>query len=487
MLSSTLLKQHNLPILSLILAIFAFFFWQLFDVLPISLVSKLRLSLPFIIVCYIYLLYTTQRRYGFFNVFFMLLALSLFFYYGQHFVVLFDINHLYKINEDSIISKILSDDVYVKATYIVIISLLVMHAGFFCVKNTQKEWIIKPLNQKKLKSLRIAGWFGLLISVYPMIRYQVSLFALQMTLGYGGRRQLEGDADYLSTLGVSSLIIYLADLFVPSLYALLIGYKGRKHKAIVYTLIFAYLGINLVLGSRFMILKVIVVLLFIQFVWISPPDKKMMKKLVVAGVVLVVIFSLLTKLRGMTSDSVSMSDAAEGVGISSVLWETGITFTCVSTVLAYCPSKIDFTWGASVVGAFLQCLPEPMRFGYFDNHTLLLSSIFSPLYYNSTLIGFGSSFIAEGYWNFGYFLFLYMFLLGIVLAKMTKMLNTAQYTSSPYLFLVLSSVCGDLAFGVRNDLSAIPRMILTHTFVILIIAISLYILMNSSNRKVKSA
>lgn len=469
----------QLPVISFILAVLSCFLWLLFDVIDVPLVSKIRWSIPFIVSLFIYMLYTTKKYYGYFNVLFMLLFLSFFFYYGQHFVVLFDLGYLYKISEDSIISGWLPDSVYVEATYIIIICLLLLHAGFFSVKDFNVKKANNKLNVDKLKALRTAGWVGLLISSYPMIRYQVSLFTLQMTLGYGGRRELEGDTDYLSSMGLSGLMIYVAGLFLPSLYALLIGYKGKRNIYWVYILIAIYLVMNLILGSRFVILKTLVVLLFIQFVWITPPSKKTMKKLIIAGLVLVVLFGAVTKLRDMTADSISLSDAteaADGLGISSVLWETGITFTCVSAVLAYCPSKVNYSYGASVLGALLQCIPEPLRFGFFDNHKILLSSIFSPLYYNTTLFGFGSSFIAEGYWNFGYFVFIYMYILGYFLGKMQVKLNNASITSSPFLFLLLSSICGDLVFGVRNDLSSIPRILLTNTFVIFVLTYLFYIL-----------
>jgi hypothetical protein len=429
------------------------------------------------------MLYTTKKRYGFINVFFLLLVLSIPFYYGQHFVVLFDLEHLYKISEDSVISKYLPDSVYIQATYWIIASLLLLHAGFFSVNKNIPSKQIKELNHNKMRSLRIAGWIGVVISAYPMIRYQISLFTLQMALGYGGRRQLEGDSDYLNQLGMSTIMIYLSGLFLPSLYALLIGYKGQKHKRLIYLLVLLYIVVNLVLGSRFIILKAIVVLVMIQFIWITPPDMKSLRKLALLGAILIILFGIVTKLRGMTADTMSMTDASEGMGISSVLWETGITFTCVSAVFNFCPAKIEYTYGASVLGAFLQCLPEPLRLGFFDNHTLLLSSVFSPLYYNTTLYGFGSSFIAEGYWNFGYLFFLYMFILGIGVAIINKKMVAAKYTSSPYLFLILSSICGDLAFGVRNDLSAIPRMVITNTLVIVFIAFCILLATKSENKR----
>ena len=53
-----------------------------------------------------------------------------------------------------------------------------------------------------------------------------------------------------------------------------------------------------------------------------------------------------------------------------------------------------------------------------------------------------------------------MFLLGMLVCKVDSNLDVSRAKKSPYLFLVMTILAGELVFGVRNDLSSIPRILL---------------------------
>ena len=163
---------------------------------------------------------------------------------------------------------------------------------------------------------------------------------------------------------------------------------------------------------------------------------------------------------------------SDGFGLSPTLWESGITFTSVSNMLDKCPSEVEFFYGKSWIGGILQCLPSPLRFGFFDKYTIITSSTFSHLYYNTTNYGYGSSFIAEGYYNFGYFIYPIIFLFGVILSKINEKLKQVRLKESPYSFLVLVYICGEIAYGIRNDLNSVIRICISSVVIIAISAVA---------------
>lgn len=460
---------------SIILAVITLILNAIIIIIPAALMFKLYISLLVVVLLYYYMIKTTIQYRGVKNCFFMLLVLSIFFYYGQHLVAIFNSTYLKDNDGAGLLSGKIPDNMIIHATFIAIICMLILHAGFFSVKPISLHQCNANDINKCNKGLIKAGWIILLLSIYPTFKYLFALLELQTIYGYLGRRMMETEDNYLATLGIARWQILLANLFLPSIYALLIGYRGSGKSKWVYLLLAIYLLIYLFTGSRFMVLKALVIIALIQLLWIKPFKIYNVKIIIIAATVLAIVFSVGSLIRGYTKDSFNIEEVNEGLSLSGILWESGITFTTISNVLYCCPSKVDFFYGKSLLGSVLQCLPNIFRFGFFDHNVLSVSETFSPLYYGSgTDHGYGSSFIAEAYYNFGYLMFVYIFILGICLGKINQSLVKAYNNNSAYLFFCLVSLCGELVYGVRNDLSSIPRIMLTTTFVVLVLSLLLH-------------
>lgn len=436
-----------------------------------DLVDKIAISLIYVIVGYVFIITSCVRQKRIINAYFMIVILSMFFYYGQHILAIIDQRYLFTQHSYHILDGRISDASIIHATFLAIECLLMMYAGFECVaRNTEVEDEGSyQLDESKMYSLRVASWILLAVSIVPTVQYLTAQFSLTQIYGYLGRRNLESETNYYQILGVGTTTIYISGLFLPSLYGLLISYRDHKHKGFIYALAIGYCVLYYLTGSRFMILKLLITIFLIQAIWIKPFSKKDVKTYLIIAFLIAVVFSLGNILRsfGNASDA-SLKNAVDELNLGGMLWEPGITFTTISNIIENCPSKVDFFYGKSVLGAILQCLPSFMRFGFFEENTLQVSTMFSRLYYNTTMFGYGSSFIAEAYWNFGIFIFLFMLLFGMLLKKIDFALHSAKRKNSPYIFLILSMICGSLVFGVRNDLSSIPReMLLTAVIVVL--------------------
>ena len=469
---------------AILLVVIGEFLRLLIQALPFELVDKIAISWIYIIVGYVFIITNCVRQKRIINAYFMIVILSVFFYYGQHILAIIDQRYLFTQQNYHILDGRISDASIIHATFLAMECLLMMYAGFECIsKDVQIEDEGNQLDESKMYSLRVASWILLAVSIVPTIQYLTAQFSLTQIYGYLGRRNLETETNYYQILGVSTTTIYISGLFLPSLYGLLISYRDHKHKGFIYALAAGYCVLYYLTGSRFMILKLLITVFLIQAIWIKPFSKKDVKTYLIIAFLMAVVFSLGNILRsfGNAADA-SLRNAVDELNLGGMLWEPGIAFTTISNIIENCPSKVDFFYGKSVLGAILQCLPSFMRFGFFEENTLQVSAVFSRLYYNTTLFGYGSSFIAEAYWNFGIFIFLFMLLFGMILKKIDCALYSAKRKNSPYTFLILSTMCGSLVFGVRNDLSSIPREMLLTAVIVVLFSIIIRSLLNAKRK-----
>lgn len=443
------------------------------NAIPINLTSKIGITLLFVAVAYVFMFTNCLRIKGATNILFIMLCLSVMFYYGQHIVAVFDSKYLLNKQTYSILDGKIADNNIINASFLIISCMLLVTGAFLSKSDVEKMKLQTETNnsnlEKKLYALKIASVIFLLISIYPTVKYLSAQYALSQTYGYLGRRNLEIESDYFQILGVSYFEVSLSQFFLPALYGLMMSVKSKFGKISAYLLMAIYIIMYYMTGSRYNLLKMLVTIFLIRVIWIKPLDKKEFKKYILIGVIIVLMFSIGTILRNAGTGTVNLGQVLDEMSPSGTLWESGITFTTVSNVLDKCPSQVPFFYGKSWIGSILQCLPVPLRFGFFDQYTLQTSSTFSPLYYNTKMFGYGSSFIAEGYYNFGLFVFPVMILFGIFLRWINDRLKLAKVKSSPYLFLVLVYVCGELAYGIRNDLNSVLRLTLS-TVVIIVVA-----------------
>lgn len=438
--------------------------------IPLGLTDKIAISCIYVLMAYIYMFKYCIQHKLIENVFFMLLILSVFFYYGQHILALIDPNYLFTQQNYHILDGRISDASIIHATFLAIECLLVVFSGFICLKKDEEVHDNQinsnsVIDETKLQALRIGGWIVIIISFYPTIKYLLAQLSLTQIYGYLGRRNLESQSNYNAILGISTMYIYVSNLFLPGLYALFIGYKNRK-KFVIYLLITVYCILYYMTGSRFMILKALISLFLIQSIWIKHLKREDIKKYIIIAIVVAAIFSMGNIIRSAGNENMNFTKVAGELSIGGMLWEPGITFTTISNAIECCPAKVDYFYGKSLLGAILQCLPSALRFGFFDKYTLQVSAVLSPLYYHTSTFGYGSSFIAEGFYNFGYLIYVYMFVYGLLLGKIRRDLQHVNQNNSPYLFLILVALCGSLTFGVRNDLSSVPREMLTTVIIV---------------------
>lgn len=424
----------------------------------------------FVIIAYVYLFKKIINRKSYIDLFTFLILLSVPFYYGQHIIAILNPNYLIQNYDFSILDKRIPDDYIIYGTFLAIDSLLIMYSGYLSVHSNR---IIRnnQVNSNYNCYLKYIGWLFLLITIIPTIDLLIAQYKLTLINGYLGRRIMENESDYFEILGVSYTKILLAQLFIPSVFSLVIYYNGKKHTKLLFGLLIGYSILYAMTGSRFTILKIIISMVFIMFIWIKQPTIKDVKRLFLFGIGTAAFFTIGSIVRNIGIDSIEGNDISSNFKIFDTLWESGITFTTISNILYRCPENVDFFYGNSYIGALLQCIPGASNFDFFSENTLHLSAVFSPFYFGkNALFGYGSSFIAELYYNFGYLMFFIVYWFGKCFAMIKNAMIKARNSNKPLTFLLCVCLCGELAYAIRNDLCNIPRNLLFSAGVICIVA-----------------
>ncbi|HFI0579525.1 TPA: O-antigen polysaccharide polymerase Wzy, partial [Streptococcus suis] len=420
---------------------------------------------------------------------FIFILLSFPFAYGQHVVALFDSNYFFRFQTFHILDGRLQDSSIINATYFIIVFLILLTVGYILSNTYFKEQVdVKESSSMAGRSLVIfISLIFLLISAYPAFKEVIAQYNLSREFSYLARRQLESQENYFELLGVGAREIYLGKWFLPSIYMLLLSFREIKKRVIPYSILLAYSAIYMLTGSRFTLLKIILVVFLIEYVWHKSITLRQLKYFPIVLLPLVVLFSVFTSLRGGSAVTIedfftNASLYINGSPLSATLWETGITFTSVSNVIDKVPSVVPFFVGKSYLGAMLVCLPAFLRFGFTDNNVFTISSTFSPLYYGTKGFGYGSSIYAEQFYNFGYFALIVAIFLGIIIGKLEKKMILYQKQRNLSQFLLIIFILGELIYSVRNDLYAIPRTVLISVGIPLMVIWLVNSLLSLSNK-----
>lgn len=488
--NNSILSLPRNTILLLGLACFGIFQNALMLLFPLNLKSQILLSIIFVFFSYYCIFRVLWKTYQTINFIFIFILLSIPFAYGQHLVALFDSNYFFRFQTSHILDGRLQDSSIINATYFIIVFLILLTVGYILSNTYYKEQVI--VNKSGLMAgnsiVIFISLIFLLISIYPAFKEVIAQYNLSRQFSYLVRRQLESQENYYELLGVGAREIYLGKWFLPSIYMLLLTFHEIKKRILPYSILLVYSAIYMLTGSRFTLLKIILVVFLIEYIWHKSITFRQIKYFAIVLLLpLVVLFSIFTNLRGDSGVTIedfftNASLYINGSPLSATLWETGITFTSVSNVIDKVPTVVPFFIGKSYLGAILICLPAFLRFGFTDNNVFTISSTFSPLYYGTKGFGYGSSIYAEQYYNFGYFAFFVAFLLGIIVGKLEKKMFLYQKQRSSSQFLLIIFILGELIYSVRNDLYAIPRTVLISVGIPLMVIWSVKSLLSLKNK-----
>lgn len=328
------------------------------------------------------------------NVYFIFIILTYVFHFGQVFLYIFGINNPLppKFNINYYETSVLVNSLYYSLIVIVIFQIV----GFLLLKKIINHTI--NISKKQIADNKIDSSFFIimiLITILPYLYVDISQMLLASELGYVDAYKF-GNSYFLSLF---------VNFFLISLFGFLTSTNNRKlGKMIIF--IFAIWNVikMFTVGNRSQPMAILLALVFI-YISISKPKKIKIKPIhIVLGLLILLLLPYIAYIRNSTSNTNEYSNfifyLLNDNPISYLLAEFGGTILTLFTVIDIVPEIVSFSNGLTYLGSLTILLPFSTTIfgGYFSAHISVgetMNSFFGG--------GLGGSWIAELYFNFGYF------------------------------------------------------------------------------------
>lgn len=421
------------------------------DIEEFSFVAQNQILLSLAIVTYCFILGTTYALIRRIDAYMLFVFISFLFFFGQQTLVATGLA------PDSMwLSKgLLSNEVIVSASVFTLASLLAMHAGYltYCFSGIQRG-SVPGLGLTEIRSnadsaerLRKICLVVFAITVLPTVAHLANSAFLTYVSGYGERL-----TDSQATSGIMNVL----SVFMPyTLLGLII--TRRKGEKWPYIALIGYIVLYTLQGSRTNTFILLVSLVYVQLTCF--PWKSRKNQLIIylgISVVVAILFSIISGVRGnLGNEDFSFGSLFESISLYSennffvsILKEAGTTFTVLGAVMANTPNPIEHVGGSSYLSGLLYTLPNSLN-GNIYQSVPSTDEVFAS--FLTQYGGVGSSFIAEGYYNFGnasIFLFL---IFGMLFAFLARQLELSIATGNYWRLFCCVTALAIILFYVRSD------------------------------------
>lgn len=330
------------------------------------------------------------------------------------------------------------EDEIINAQLFTIKSLLFLNIGALLAysKNVKNY----KLKYKQILSMKFIGWILFLISA-PIAFYFSSIVAIN-SLRYG-----YVTAAYEMNLGQNALFNNLQSFFIPATIMLLISYNTNKNKRnLFFGLLVVYGFINLMIGTRTLFVSIMLVLFWY---YVTIIKKINFRKFILITIVGYLTFSFMVTVgnyRGSTEKNFDEFLVLFGENIRDnlvieIIEEFGGSMYPLLQVQRIIPQDEAFRLGESYLYATTAMVPNIGRI-LGERHIAMEKSLLDEWLMNYLNLSYGPGFslVAEAYYNFGYFGYVVMLLLGIIIYKIIGYSNKIELSNQYKLFIVTTSI-----------------------------------------------
>jgi len=442
---------------------------------PNNIISAIQVYTIFAIIVYCWIIFSAPSKVeNKINLYRIFILLTVPFYFGGQILVLLGYEGRLEAERYSLLDGRLSLDSTVMAMQFIISALLCIHIGYLLTNPAYEERIATSKiarNEEIIRGINIVATILIVATIGPSVARLVYDIVSARAFGHLAAYNMRSEEDYM---GIWFIFTYIQGWFLPACYMKLIAGKYKKG---IYILLLAYCVLYLMSGSRFQILLILFSVFMIEAYWNEREiNKKAIIVTLVAGWFLLVLLRSVSYTRDLTGSGLSVDSVMDVIGGGVVyegLFETSTTFTSIVSIIQRCPSYLPFNYGLSVLGSLIYVLPSFLRPSIINNIVLHISAVLSPLYYGYKGAGYGSAFLAEAYFNYGYFSYLILVFFGILLGVLIRKIIHAAYEKDAYIFLVSMYIMSELAWGIRADLYLVPRHVVYYMIIPLLIARSI--------------
>lgn len=356
------------------------------------------------------------------------------FHFGQLVILTFGFHYKFTIVN---YSKWLEQEPFKRTILFSFFVFMTMTLGILIsTKNRLKNKLTKKINRNKEKiiDIKLLGYL-ILISTFP-IKLILDLYQIYFSMRYGYVGMLE--------MGISGVILQIAQFYIIGVVLLLLAYQGNRWKAtMIFFLSALYCIFSMLSGGKSRPTIHIVLLCYVYFTTVVKLKWTQILKYGIVGYLMVLFLNTVTIVRaeGITSiqNFLLLMLSSDQNPIFKVLEEFGSTIYTVYQAIVIVPEKLSYAYGVTYLASLSQVL---LNIGGILNHATNIAQFAIHLNEGYPL---GGSYIAELYYNFGYIPSLF---LGVVIGgfvnnisvRMEFYLKNGAYVQFSYFIMLFTSI-----------------------------------------------
>ena len=367
------------------------------------------------------------------------------FQFGQSALYCFGIEHT---NSSLYTHYGFKSEVLIESQIFTILCLIFLIFGVILSKFFSKYRIrlkvLKDINNEEiiLNSMRLSAIILFIVSIVPYISYVYDIYLYAIKIGYGEM--------YSRSLGLGALDFFRG-FFFPSLILLVLVYKNKVLRRLIYLLAFIHILIIFIAGNRAEPMALLFMFIFVHHYSVKKFTKKQV--FIIGGILscVILILPIISVIRNLPNKNISMIfESLTSVEFSLDLFndtilEMGFSMFPLINVISIVPSSMDYQYGTTYLGAILDMvLIGPIfssdNFGFLVWLSQWLQEQLSMNY------GPGFSMVAEAYLNFGK-LGCFVFLVGGYF--LDRVFNLSPNITSKYKLRVFI-VSGVIFYSIAN-------------------------------------
>lgn len=419
------------------------------------------------------------------NLYRIFILLTIPFYFGGQILILLGYSERLGMERYSLIDGRISTAISVDAMQYILLALLFFHIGYLLNEPNLNETMKRSINynEKVIRGINLVASVLLVVTIGPSIARLLYDIVSARTYGHLAAYTMRSEESYM---GIWFVFTYIQGWFLPACYMKLIVGKNR---VLINLLLVIYCILYLFSGSRFQILLILFSVFMIETYWYG---RKINSRTIIKNALFVWLLTIILRsvsyTRDLTGSGLSLENVLNVIGggvLYETLFETSTTFTSVANILKYCPEVLPFNYGKSILGSLIYILPSFLRPSIINEIVLHISSVLSPLYYGYTGAGYGSAFVTEAYYDFGYFAYIVLIIFGFAVGALIKKIIHCAREKDAYMFIISSYIMSELVWGIRADLYLVPRHVVYYILIPLLIAKSISVRAENEKRNNK--
>lgn len=373
----------------------------------------------------------------------------------------------FRLNRDGMLGDLFSANQLVETISFITLALFCFHVGGLVSgsmhggRDNHTQIRKEYPETVTLKSLRITGYFLIIISIVPAYAELFGAMKIVLEGGYFALFQQEIVTGLGS--GILGVMKILSPLYLAGLLYVMVGSKKKQVlRNIVLSVILIHILILLFLGQRSYGSMMIFAA---AWVWHKTVKPIPIHKTVITGcIMLFVLFPTIKLIRNIEGGArltlpfmVESYFSIDNPAIA-IIDEMGTSMNTTAYTMQLVPGVQDYLYGSSYLYGMTTFIPNI----FWDIHPGILHGSLSrwltltvdPAKFYSGA-GFGYSFIAESYANFGWYATpFFMMVTGFVIAYISRRLSHDGYPER----IVIMAICFSIViFWVRQDITIFSR------------------------------